>query len=222
MVEIASQVKNAVNYMVGSEEIEPGPGYNYFSVLSPFLNGNLSVEAFAKHIVNCYAKEYQNSLADYTHSAINVNNIDKLEENIRNVANLLIGLISYKEINFAEIIRQIRENPNHTTAFYDSDYVDLWHFYKSMIIHIDKILAKDEKIKISKVLEALKELMTKGALLIQSLVIANTAGSNVPNAKGLSIYFPQNAIHPSYPKTVFAQNTKWLEFLELYLKNKPQ
>jgi hypothetical protein len=47
-------------------------------------------------------------------------------------------------------------------------------------------------------------------------IIANTAGNGMNQAKGMTIYFPpaRTPIHPSYPKTKFAKETRWMqEFL---------
>ncbi len=47
-------------------------------------------------------------------------------------------------------------------------------------------------------------------------IIANTAGNGMNQAKGMTIYFPpaRTPIHRSYPKTKFAQETRWMqEFL---------
>ena len=51
MVEIASKLKNVADYMVGSEEIEPGTGYNYTFLLEPFLRKSLLPSEFVKHAV---------------------------------------------------------------------------------------------------------------------------------------------------------------------------
>jgi hypothetical protein len=54
--------------------------------------------------------------------------------------------------------------------------------------------------------------------LMDQVVSANVAGSNMGNAHGLSIYFPTESMHSSYCKTEFAKTNTWPKFLERYLR----
>lgn len=62
-------------------------------------------------------------------------------------------------------------------------------------------------------IEALKEQLTIGMKLIETVVVANTASQRLRQAKGISIYYPHNHIDTSYLKTEFAKESLWLEFL---------
>jgi hypothetical protein len=54
-------------------------------------------------------------------------------------------------------------------------------------------------------------------LLIEELVIANTAGRNLKNARGIAIYFPERTIHSSYQEALFLTSNAWGAFLTNYL-----
>jgi len=247
MVEIGSQVATAVEFMTGSEEVEPGSGYNYETVLAPFTFGTLTPENFARHIVNSYESEYKNMLADYTQSAINLDKIAELEDNINNISIVIMNLLASVP-SFVKTIKDIRRSSKQTTSFFDADYIDLHHFYTSLLQKTNalKTIAQDVKQNMlqniqeqkeqeenkqikeitheitktgsSDLLQELSELLTEGINHLELTIIENVCGSGLPKARGLSIYFPQRTPHASYQKTVFARITKWLSFVKEYQK----
>jgi len=220
MVEIGSQIKSAVNIMVASEEVEPGFGYNYFSILSPFNTQTLSPIELAKHIVNCYKNEYKNTFGDFTQSAIDLSLIDDLEKNISKLASFLIGLIEKGGPAAGKILRDIRFDNILTTEFLDPDYIDLYHLFKSLSLRSELYALSSPQPKTSSIWLDIKTATSEGIALLDKMIIASAAGPNLPNAYGLSIYFPTTSIHSSYYKTVFAQSTEWPRFLEKFLRAK--
>jgi hypothetical protein len=69
------------------------------------------------------------------------------------------------------------------------------------------------KTELEKKVDTLKQALSDGISLIETVVVANVAGSGARAAKGLSIYFPKSSIYSSYAKTKFAQDSLWLDFL---------
>ena len=53
--------------------------------------------------------------------------------------------------------------------------------------------------------------------LIEQLAFANTVGKNLKNARGISIYFPERAIHSSYQESQFVATNTWGSLLSRYL-----
>jgi hypothetical protein len=49
---------------------------------------------------------------------------------------------------------------------------------------------------------------------VEEAVVANVTGENFTRARGLSVYFPHGLIDQSYPKTLFAQDSAWLSFIQ--------
>lgn len=214
MIEIGSQVKNAVSYMVGSEEVEPGAGYDYSLVLAPFERGTLMPDEFAKHIVQAYAAQYYPTHADYTQSAINVALVPALEENFAQISQILTTLISSPSGSAcARIIRDIRLSSEKTIEFDDSDYIDLGLFYANLY---QSLASVREATKATSAVNTLKEKVAQGLNILQRIIIANVAGSKLNQATGLSFFFPTRKVHASYLKTVFDQSTKWSGFLAKY------
>lgn len=224
MIEIASKFKYFTNYLVGSEEIEPGSGYNYKKVLSIFSQEQpVKPAELAEHAVLAYDDEYKELLADYTQSAITLTNFESCEIALSNFASYLKELIS-EEHDYCKFIKKIRRDDELTTEFCDWDYVDAIHFFTSVSTKARSVALENSKknknmsgIK----LEQLALLSENVAKEVKKMILANASGINLPQAYGLSIYFPEKSIHKSYPKTTFAKNTSWLDFLTIYLKKKP-
>jgi hypothetical protein len=221
MIEVASQIKNAANYMVASEEIEPGSGYNYATILNPFGNNKtMDPENFSKHLVYCYQKEYQNENADYTQSAVELENVDVIEKDISKMVELLKFLLQSPERKKVfESLKYIRTTKRYTTTFCDPDYIDLGHFYASLSLVMSDVLSTQQfESEIKTKMEELVKISKEGLENIQKCVIGNATGMNLLLSRGLSLYFPVNNIHKSYLKTVFDEKTHWSSFLHLYIK----
>ena len=232
MVEVASQVKNAVKIMVASEEVEPGSGYNYKSALSIFQNSNPEPTAAAQYFVRAYDQEYRSLLGDYTQSAVDLTNINALEQSISDLSNALIQLIDRGGQQANQVLRNLRLSPNLSTEFYDSDYIDLGHLFVSISQAASTYskpgnwgypvsLSNDPEQSIEALWKNIGSVADNGAAVLNSMVIDNATGRNLRSAKGLAIYFPIRSIHSSYAKTEFAKLTTWPKFLERYLKGRP-
>jgi hypothetical protein len=216
MVEVGSQLKNAVNYMVGSEEVEPGSGYDYSFVLAPFERGTLEPDIFAKHIVQSYAAQYHQTHADYSQSAISTMLMPQLEENFAQITKLLTDLISSSSGTIcAKIIRDIRLSHTSTLEFTDPDYIDFGKFYAALYQSLGNIrkITKEQS-----AISTLKERVAQGIAILHNMIVDNVAGSALNQATGLSFFFPSRLVHSSYLKTVFDRKTRWSEFLNRFLK----
>lgn len=214
MIEICSQVKSAVNYLVGSEEIEPGTSWGYTTLFQPFLQNSLTPEDFAKQMVDSYDEKYNQSFADFTQSAIRLDMIPQLEKNIDMVATLLIKLLAAK--GFYNTLAGVRKSPSETITFLDHDYIDLSFFYKRFLLALQRTTFEKNIEQIGQ----LKQLLKEGEEAVSACVIKNATGRNVKNAGGLAIYFPTRNVHSSYAQTEFAKTTNWCNFLIAYLSYK--
>lgn len=213
MVEIGTQIRSSVNYMVGSSEIEPGSGYNYVNVLQPFINRSLFPDEFAEHLVLAYEKEYKNINADFTQSAVNLGNFEALENGFSQIAQGINYLID-ADPNFKNVIRYIRQTRQLTTTFHDQDYIDLVHFMQSLLEVTNNYLNSNSPSQNSiQALRALLSITQETLNITKQTIIQNTAGVNLSKASGLSFYFPTRGVHKSYYKTIFDQRTRWSSFL---------
>lgn len=226
MLEIGTQIRSYVRYMVGSENVAPSTGYDYLAVLRPLMKGAMSPFDFSRHIVDSYAMRYTLTHSYYTHSVVDLSNFFELEQNVNVVAECLLSLMSTQK--YATTIKKIRESRITSTEFDDEDYIDLLHFYKSLLVscghmkNFEVLQGTQEKVSIfgfnsnKKEFERLKDTLKQGIKVLEATVLRTCSGRQFPGASGLSIYFPRHRIHQSYPRTMFALRTKWLDFLRAY------
>ena len=229
MLEVAYQVKDNVNYFVGSQQTEPGYGWNYQGFVSPLTsNPSMNGLTLAQSIVAAYNSYYQssNDAQDYTLSAYNLSKINALKLNIDQ---LVASLANCKNKNAVTTLNMIKKSRNASTEMYMSEYIDLYSFYAALLKQmpkkepksskiLNKINKKNKKIlskEYQKSLSALTQVLVSGMQKINDAVCANEAGPQLANVKGISIYYPkQGALHSSYANTLFAQQNSWVQFLQ--------
>ncbi len=230
MVEVASQIKTAVKVMVASEEVEPGSGYNYGPALAIFSQAGIDPFTLGRHLVGAYHGEYHSTLGDYTQSAVDLSCCNALETNLSTLANNLTALMGIDgQVGF-RMLREIRFNRSLTTEFYDSDYIDLGHFYKSLIARAKAFLStgkfnfgfnfsfgSNTHKRFIDTWNAIGQAANEGLLILDQMILANAVGRNLKHATGLSIYFPITSVHSSYARTEFAKNTTWPVFIETFI-----
>jgi hypothetical protein len=212
MLEIADIAKDYAHILVASQEVELGTGWNYQSILAPFTQGTLEPIALAKHMVDVYEKIYSPHTNDYTLSAINLDRVNELTNNINTVAELLIACLKLqKNTSVKKAISQSRSR-KLCTHFDTPQYIDLHHFYSNLQTNLKSCTFTNEQEGI-RLIRTLNLKLEEGKTIIQQLVFANVTGKNLAQAKGISIYFPEQRIHNSYGVTGFAKNNIWSQFL---------
>ncbi|KKT01587.1 MAG: Peptidase C11 clostripain [candidate division TM6 bacterium GW2011_GWF2_43_17] len=208
------------NWMVASQEVVLGPGYNYNLTLRPFAEGQTDCAEISKQIVAGYYATYGKLTEDYTQSAINLAYFDLINQNIDLVAQLLIeGLQHQKKQSVKALIRSCR-NRHLCTYFDEPSYIDLFDFYSNLLKRLNSVQLEDA-IATEDYMIRLANTLVNGLELAKDLVAANICGKNLARARGISIYFPEyrinNVHHNSYQYTYFAQSNHWPDFLRAYL-----
>lgn len=216
MLEIGNVLQPYVDYMVASQEVELGTGYDYSRVIAPLTQKKLSPKEFAKHVVSAYHETYSRITHDYTQSAIELKDLALLEANVSTVASLIITCL--KEQRDESVKKSLRTSRHKLlcTHFDEPSYIDLHHLYCNLISNLNHFeLTSPEREKTLK--KMLQDELERGKELIDTLVIANEVGKNLRKAHGISIYFPERRIHNSYRKTTFAQTNMWAQLLGYYI-----
>lgn len=216
MIEVANAAKKYAKYMVGSQEVEYGTGWDYEMVLKPFLQKSLTIQEFAQHIVASYEQAYYKITNEYTQSALDLSLCESLEKNIDTVSNILLD--AFATSNYAQTANILRKckSTQYCTCFDEPSYIDLGHFYKNLLQHIQYLNITDKNKK-SLIQEDLKKALTEGLSIISSLVIANKTGQKLRGAQGVSIYFPEHTLLQSYLKANFASSNAWGKLLAKYI-----
>ena len=168
-VEIASVLSDYADYMIASQEFEPGTGWDY-SFLEK-VNKNLSSINFGMSIIDNYYQYYDdnNFVNGISLSLLKLNKIEAVEKNI----NDLFSSVDYDLVLDFSSISKIRTDSKSFGKYNIDDY---YYDLVDVIDLIDRLPSKYYD-KVSKLKSSLNDLV-----LYQKTDLSNT--------NGVSIYFP--------------------------------
>lgn len=200
MAEIADQMKNSVEYYVGSQEVEPGAGWPYTPILSRWeALPDESSDAIAKILVEEYVNAYDSRA---TMSAFNLNYLETFNQSVKKLSDELLALNPADRATELSIAKRVRR-------FDMNDYADLMDFVAKL---------KSSSLKIDH--STLNQVLASS----KALVIANAASQpKYKNAHGISIWLPVNSAdyksHADiYKKLTFNLDTGWNDALSVLLQ----
>ncbi|MBF0498749.1 MAG: hypothetical protein HQM09_01340 [Candidatus Riflebacteria bacterium] len=200
MAEVLYAVKSNIDYVVGSEETEPGDGYPYDQILGA-LTAGMQPADLAKIVATKYVASYNNGTqgsSPSTQSAVDCSKFDALKDAIDGFAKASIAGSYGKQFTTALTAVQ---------KFYYRTNIDLLH-----LVTLLKASIKDQTFQTA---------ATKLDAAIKDLVIASgNTQATMKNAYGLAIYFPTTApsFDKAYSNLAFAKDTMWDEMLQDYYK----
>jgi hypothetical protein len=200
MVEVAYQVRNTAQVLVGSQEVEPADGWPYHTVLRELARKpDVTPAEVANVIVARYLASYKPN-EGVTQSALDLSASTRLEGAIDKLSASLLKELPGEATQIA-VMRARRAARDYETR----DYVDLVHFCQLL-----------RKYSASAAVQGACSGVEDAAA--RTFVLASGfKGASVTNSNGVSIYFPGETISPLYAKLDFAKNNKWNEFLRAYL-----
>lgn len=203
MIEVGGEFNGSVDYMVGSQELEPGEGWPYAPFIQKWIANPTMTPAEVSVLLS---KEYQKSYdggvygnkPDTTFSAVNLQKLPTLYASLTTLQNSLRGLNSTQ---FAEVKKAI----NNSMNFYYSDYVDLGDF-----------LNKTQALGFSRGIEGLSSTQTA----LKEVVLSADNGDNFLRASGLSIWLPTYSTSElnRYDNLLFSKATGWNELVRQVLR----
>ncbi len=201
MVEVAWQLRDSVEILVGSEIEEPNDGWPYAEIIA-FLAAKpkSKTHIVAKEVVKQYIASYRDEGETVTQSAINTAATVEIVQTLNPLAAEILS-------DFDKNRKLIEWAWERAPKFYDDNYLDLYAFAR-------KLRSKDQgriREKADALLAALRTGKTK------SLLCQGKLGREVAGTKGLSIYFPADSINPAYRGLDFANDCRWADFLERVL-----
>lgn len=200
MMEVAYALKDGCDYLVASEETEPGEGYPYKEIIQNFKKGMTS-EQVATMIVKQYAASYDGGSAgnsSTTQSAIKCSELNNLTDAINGFAKASMA---------GEFAAEFKSALNRVQKFYYRTNIDLGHF-----VALAKDSIKDEGFQ-----TAAKKLE---AAFAKAVICNGLSGYNTKNATGLAIYFPTSSYSFSaeYKDLAFAKDCMWEAMVMDYYK----
>lgn len=215
-IEIAYQCEPYANFLVSSEEVVLGPGYNYSATLKPLQKDNLTPYDFALSTVKIFAQTYAPISNDFTQSALNLNTINQFVIYFKEFVELLS---KYKQYDTREHLKKtirLAGSREMVTHFSEPSYIDLIHFLDNINSFISQNPKKIpfNKREIDYIKEIKSFIIQKLIPSLNKIIIGNVNGDSIPKAHGVYIYFPKYQIDESYKNTTFPIVTKWLQFLQ--------
>lgn len=224
--EVAYELRNAVTYLIGSEQTEPAEGWPYNTLVRE-LTSRPSYYAVRPHLLAAMMVEvYGRSFGPgggapdsdrVTLAAVDTSAMIRARNRIDRIAELLSQLLDVD----AELLPILLEAREQSFDFGD-DYADLGRFVDNLrtaLATAGKIPAPgqvwhdDERWRTLR--EQMNELMDD---VFPDLVVANVAGS-YDGARGLSVFFPTDSCGwgmdlDEYQRAPFAEDTAWGRFLK--------
>lgn len=200
MAEVAYAVRNNVDFVVASEETEPGEGYPYDGILGS-LKPSMSPEAFIKPWVAAFTASYSNgSQGDKpsTQSAIKCAAIKDLTDAIDGFAKATIA---------GEYAVQFKQALDRVQKFYYRTNIDLMHFVRILKDSINDSSFQTAAVKLEKALS-------------KAIIANGSSDVSMQNANGLAIYFPtiSAGFDTEYGQLTFAEDSLWDEMVQDYYK----
>lgn len=200
MVEVAYAVKGNVDYVVASEETEPGAGYPYDGILAT-LKKNSTPAEFCKSWVAAYAASYNGGsqgTSASTQSALDMSKFDAMIDAINGFAKASIA---------GSFGAQFKDGLAKVQKFYYRTNIDLPH-----LVSLLKTTIKDEAF-----LTAANKLE---AAMADAILANGTTGTTMKNAKGVAVFFPNTSYSFSkdYLDLTFAKDNMWDEMVQDFFK----
>ena len=200
MAEVAYTVREGADYIVGSEETEPGDGYPYKEIFSKMKKGMAPIDV-AKLITKEYTDSYDDGSAGYhasTQSIVVSAAYENFKDELNGYAKMLMSSDSWKYIT---------KMLNEVQGFGYPENIDLKHF---VVLSKSKIKNPSLKTAADKLLASMERLVP----------MASRSGYGVNFAYGLAIYFPKEShkFSKEYFHLPFAKGTMWATMVQDYYK----
>jgi hypothetical protein len=200
MLEVHYQIKDTCRVAVGSQEIEPGDGWPYDTILSrlagdPAMGPEALAAIIVEEYVRCYRVAYPK--LPVTQSAVRLRAIEPVAAAVSALGEVLTAHLSDQHIE-DRVFGALR----FSQTFKDQDYVDLGHYCQLLA-------ARDRGSPVSAAAQAVVDLLAGPA---SPVIAEDHHGPAVDDASGMSIYLPTRVLSPLYTKLDFARY-RWDDFL---------
>ena len=190
MAEVAYQLKDQAGVVIGSEEVEQAPGYNYTDFLRRLAGSpGAGPEQVAQAAVDSY-RDGHSGWRGGTQSSLRT-------ESLKTLAALLDDWTS--AVMRADDKTAVKSARQNVQAYYYPDNIDLADFVRL-------VMAKSQDATVK----------SSGARLLsfvaEKLVAANAATGNYAKSGGLAVYLPKSGVNKTYEDLAWAKESRWLDF----------
>jgi hypothetical protein len=206
MIEVAYQMRDHAQILVGSEEVEPGPGWPHAAILADLTKSpTMTGPELGAAVVQRYVESYRHGGENATQSAIDLGQLDALVKAVDALARRLLA-----DIKSAAVTASLLGARRRTLQFYEGLYVDLHHLAANLGTATGKGRIADACLDMQRIIDGEEG---KSPIIAQGHV-----GAAMAAARGLSIYFPLFLDRSAYYRDLdFAKATRWADFLDAFL-----
>ena len=204
MAEVDYEIKDSVQYIVGSEETEPGDGYTYNTFLSPLAaKPTMTAEELGLAAVKSYGDHYQASGKEgATQSLVKVSAVPQMMNLVNDFA------YAVTQANEKDLAKSARDG---AVKFAIAENKDLYDFTRLVVAGTKSADVKAKG-------QALMSYITSTLVLANRTVNAPAGGwseaVDYSPAKGMSIYIPSGSLGDGYTDMQWAKYSNWDEFLD--------
>ena len=185
--EVGDELKADAQFVVGSQEIEPGDGYNYTELLKGLAaNPKASAEELAKMTVASYGMRYAGGTEKVTQSAVRSAELAGLEVRVNAWVDAVMA---------SGDLSAVAQARDKAQSFDDAEARDFYDFVRIAVAQTKDVRAR----------QAGRELMR---FIADELVTAKTDVGH-PGAHGVSVYVPLEQYNDSYDKLSWARDTRF-------------
>jgi hypothetical protein len=200
MMEVAYEIKDSADYIVGSEESPPGAGYPYHLVFAPFKNNpDAPVTTLSKAFVDGMIQQYGSTSFEITQSVIDTSKLSTLATSIDDLSDAMIANVG----SLGTLVPTVRNSAQAYKPGTGRIYRDLWDV-------CDKLQAGSPPAAVATAAGNVKT-------AISNAVIWEGHNVNSPGSHGISIDFSSSSqfalVSADYSLLRFAADTSWNEWL---------
>lgn len=201
MLEVAYEIKDNCDFVVGSEESPPGEGLPYDLVFAPFRDTpDASARTLSKSFVDGMLARYTTTTHKITQSVIDTSQLPSLAT--------AVSALGTELKNNASSLTSVIQSTRSTAQAYSPTTVRYYRDLKDVCLNIEAGSSVP-----SSVLTATANVKTA----LSNAIVWEGHNSLSPNSTGISIDFSPSSVFAGnltdYQKMKFAQVTQWDEFL---------
>ncbi len=187
MMEVVYQLKDHAKIVVGSQESEPGDGWDYKAILTYIAtNPEASNESISQEIISSFISSYSGKDKDLTLSSIRTDRLSYIACLMDNFAH---AVLSHEH----DISVRVSLFPVYdATQKFEKNYLDLYHFVNL----VKKYYLQDD----SNIVEKATNLLDG----LDELIVENKT-HNFEDANGISVYLPLTENMSDFALNVFSQ-----------------
>ncbi|KAF0126627.1 MAG: hypothetical protein FD189_864 [Elusimicrobia bacterium] len=202
MAEVVYEIKDLTDFIVGSEETEPGAGYDYETFMGPIAaRPEMTPIEVGRLTVDAYADQYDKLNQGYTQSLARASA----------VAGLLTATNSFADAMMASGEKALAKTARNATINYAiGENRDMYDFTHRVVEG-----SQDQNVKAAG--QALMDYIT-GSLMIHNRT-RDSQGSfwgppqQYTLSMGMAAYFPYSGLANGYSELAWARDSRWDEFV---------